>query len=121
MSDSDASGTQDPTPELGYYVSTLRVRRELIPVHEGEGDNKKLVAYRCLTYPVDGPADGDKVMADQVEFEDELIRLRLMAPRDPITAIYAWGWRALGVDKWKVGNRPAGSDPTETLLRIINN
>lgn len=108
--------TEAPTPASGYYVSTLRVRRELLPVHEED----KLVAYRCLTYPVDGPADSDKVMADQVEFEDELIRLRLMAPRNPITALYAMGWRGLSLDKLFV-RRPSGSEPTETLLRLINN
>lgn len=102
-------------PQSGYYVSSLRVRRELIPV-EKDG---VIIAYRCLTYPVDGPAESDVVMADQVEFEDELIRLHLMSPRNPVTAVYAWAWRGLGVDKWKVSNRPAGSDPTETLLRVI--
>lgn len=107
------------TPEPGYYISTLRVRRELIPVYEGEGDDKTLVAYRCLTFPVDGPADDDRVMADQVEFEDELIRLGLMKPRNPIQWAYAKAWRGLSLDKAFV-NRPAGSEPTETLLRVID-
>lgn len=116
----DEAGTTEPTPQSGYYVTTLRVRRELIPVLEGEGDDKKLVAYRCLTYPVDGPAEGDRVMADQVEFEDELIRLRLMPPRNLAQGLYAKAWRGLSLDKAFV-NRPAGSEPTETLLRLINN
>lgn len=112
------SDTPTPTPQPGYYISSLRVRRELIPVHEGEGDDKKLVAYRCLTYPVDGPADGDKVMADQVEFEDELIRLRLKQPRSLVEGLFAGAWRGLSLDKAFV-NRPTGSEPTETLLRVI--
>jgi hypothetical protein len=109
-------GNAPPVPETGYYVTTLRVRRELLPVHE----KGELVAYRCLTFPVNGPADGDKVMADQVEFDDELIRLRLMAPRGPIQFVYAKAWRGLQLDKAFV-NRPAGSEPTEELLRLINN
>ena len=111
----DGDGTDKPTPKPGYYVSTLRVRRELIPVHEDDN----LVAYRCLTFPVDGPADGDKVMADQVEFEDELIRLGLMPKRNPVTWVYAKAWSGLSLDKL-FAHRPTGSEPTETLLRIIN-
>ena len=100
---------------LCYYVSSLRVRRELIPVMEGD----HLVAYRCLTFSVDGPREGvDKVMADQVEFESELIRLRLMKPRGGVQMIFAGAWRGLSLDKL-LANRPAGSEPIETLLRIL--
>jgi hypothetical protein len=99
---------------LCYYVSTMRVRRELIPVNEGD----RLIAYRCLTYAVDGPNDGDKIVADQTEFEDELIRLRLMQPRDTLQLIFAGIWRGLNLDPL-FKHRPTGSEPTETLLRII--
>jgi hypothetical protein len=109
-------GVEQPVPESGYYVSSLRVRRTLLPVHE----DGALVAYRCLTFPVDGPADGDKVMADQVEFEDELIRLNLKKKRDIVEGIFASAWRGLSLDK-AFAHRPAGSEPTETLLRLINN
>lgn len=114
------SDTEAPTPKPGYYVSTLRVRRELIPVYEGEGDAKKLVAYRCLTFSVAGPKDTDKVMTDQTEFEDELIRLHLMPKRNPATWVFAKAWSGLSVDKLFF-KRPVGSEPTETLLRLINN
>ena len=100
---------------LGYYVSSLRVRRELIPVHEDD----RLVAYRCLTYAADGPNKGDKIVADQVEFDDELIRLKLMKRRDPAQMIFAGIWRALSADK-VFFHRPVGSEPSETLLRLIN-
>lgn len=101
---------------LSYYVSSLRVRRELIPVHE---DGDRLVAYRCLTYAADGPKDGDTIVADQTEFEDELIRLKLMKRRDPAQMIFAGIWRALSADK-VFFHRPVGSEPSETLLRLIN-
>ena len=101
---------------LCFYVSSLRVRRELIPVHE---DGDRLVAYRCLTYAADGPQEGDKVMADQVEFDDELIRMKLMKPRGAAEMIFAGVWRGLSADKLFF-HRPVGSEPTETLLRLIN-
>lgn len=108
-------GEARPTPKSGYYVTSLRVRRELVPVREDD----KLVGYRCLTFPVDGPADDDKVIADQTEFEDELIRLQLMAKRNPVTWAYAKAWSGLSLDKLFF-SRPTGSEPTETLLRFIN-
>lgn len=101
---------------LGFYVSSMRVRRELIPVHE---DGDRLVAYRCLTYATDGPNEGDKIVADQTEFEDELIRLRLMKPRDAVQMVFAGVWKGLSLDK-VFFHRPTGSEPTETLLRLIN-
>lgn len=100
---------------LGYYVSNMRVRRELIPVYEDD----QRVAYRCLTYRADGPEDGDKIVADQVEFDDVLIGMGLMAPRNIVEGLFAKAWRAAGADKWYI-HRPVGPEPSETLLRVIN-
>ncbi len=97
-----------------YYVSRMRVRRELIPVYE----NDAITAYRCVTYAANGPQDGDKVLADQVEFEDVLIDMRLMPARDLARTLLAKGWRALDLDKL-VLHRPTDSEPLETLLRIV--
>jgi hypothetical protein len=106
--------TQTAPETKRYYVSSMRVRRELIPVQE----DGVVTAYRCVTHAADGPQDGDKVVADQVEFEDVLIDMKLMAPRDPGRMILAGVWRGLSLDKLLV-HRPTGSEPLETLLRVI--
>jgi hypothetical protein len=104
-----------PAPETKcYYVSSMRIRRELIPVQE-EG---VVTAYRCVTYAADGPQDGDKIVADQVEFEDILIGMKLMAPRDAARMVLAGIWRGLSLDKL-LTQRPPGSEPLETLLRVL--
>lgn len=104
----------NPPGALSYYISSLRVRRELIPVYEDES----ITAYRCLTYAADGQNEGDKVLADQVAFEDELIALKLMRPRGGIQMLFAGAWRGLSLDQLLI-RRPVGSQPLETLLPII--
>jgi hypothetical protein len=99
---------------LSFYVCSLRVRRELIPVEE----KSKLVAYRCVTHRADGPVDDtDKVIADQVEFEDVLIGMKLMPPRNGPQLVLAGFWRGLSIDKL-TDQRPPEGKSHETLLRI---
>ena len=96
-----------------FYVSTLRVRRELIPVI---GDPK---AWRCMTVRADGPEPGDQHVDDQVAFEDILIDMKLMPKRNPIRWAYAKVWRGLHADQLSK-KRPLGSEPTEVTLRVID-
>jgi len=73
--------------------------------------------YRCVTESANGPQDGDTFMADQVEFENELIRLQLKASRGLAEALFAKGWRALGIDQF--GTKRPGGAPTEVFLPLL--
>jgi|GEM_PF-4221593 len=92
---------------VSHYVSSMRVRRELIPLPE-------ILAYRCITTSVDGPQPGDTVVADQVAYDDFLIGLGVYPKRNIVTSLYARGWRGLHLDK--LGGTVHFKEPQETLL-----
>lgn len=96
-----------------YYISSLRLRRELIPLPD-------LLAYRCVTWGADGPHDGDVILPDQVAMEDALIELGVYKPRgwlrSPIRTAYAAVWRGLHLDQIMPEQKPRQSPPPETLL-----
>lgn len=95
-----------------YFVVSLLVRRQLVPV---PGQPKDV---RCLTFRADEPQEGDIVLADQVAFENILIGLRLMQPRDLVQKGFGALWRGLSLDQLMV--RPAAEGHKETLLHYID-
>lgn len=96
-----------------YFVSSLRVRRELIPVP----DQPDVV--RCLTYRADHPQEGDIVIADQVAFDNLLIEFGLAKPRDFLKETFASVWRGLNMDKLMPSTRPPVGEHMETLLKYV--
>ena len=95
------------TAPQGYYISGLRVRKELIPLPD-------MLAYRCVTTKADGPVGDDKVLPGQVDFDDLLIDLEVYKPRNPIQAVYAATWRRWHMDK--IMPLVRSDEPKETLL-----
>lgn len=94
-------------PQRGYYISSLRVRKELIPVPD-------LLAYRCVTTKADGAQEGDEILPDQVAFDDLLITLGVYRRRNPVQAAYAAIWRRWHMDK--IVPMARSDEPLETLL-----
>ena len=96
-----------------YYVSSLRVRRELIPATDANG----VKGYRCVTHAANGPEANDQVATDQVAFENILIDLKLMKPRGIAKGLFARAWRGLSMDQF--GTKTPGSAPTEMFLPLV--
>ncbi len=104
----------DLLPETtSYYISSLRRRRTLIPLPD-------IQAYRCVTVAADGPAeDGtDKVIADQVAFDDMLIKLNVYPKRNPLDRLFANKWSDWHLDK--IVPQVRSDEPKETLLYLLD-
>lgn len=94
----------------GHYISSMRVRKVLIPV---KGQN----SVRCVTSAADGPEPTDKVLENQVAFDDELIKLGLMKPRNLLQK----GRNLLWVNELdRAAGRPKPDQPLETLLHYVD-
>ena len=92
----------------GYYISSMRIRRVLSPVLAVSG------TYRCITHAVDGPEASDKVLANQIEFENVLITMKLKKPRNAAEWLFAKAWLT---ELDRLAGRPKPGEPLETLLR----
>ena len=90
-----------------YYISSLRLRKELIPQPD-------IAGYRCITTAADGPRQGDTVLADQVAFDDVLIELDVYPKRGMLHGAFANIWRRWHMDKLVPQTR--SPEPRETLL-----
>lgn len=93
----------------GYFISSTRTRRELIPV---EGQN----SVRCVTLAADEPEPTDTVLTNVVAFEDELIRLKLMKPRNAAQKLMAKAWFT---ELDRMAGRPKPDEPLETLFHYV--
>ena len=91
----------------GYFISSLRVRRVLIPLPD-------MLAYRCITTAVDDPEPGDQMLPDQVAFDDALIELGVYPKRGLVRGVFSKGWRGLHMDQVMPLKR--SGKPLESLL-----
>lgn len=94
----------------GFFISSMRVRKELIPV---EGQN----SVRCVTIAADNHSPDDTVVADMVAFENILIELNLMKPRNLGQKLMAKAWIP---ELDRLAGRPKPNKPLETLLSYID-
>lgn len=95
-----------------YYISSLRRRRTLIPMPD-------IQAYRCITEAAEGPVDGvDKIVVNQVAFDDMLIKLNVYPKRNPLDRLFANIWSDWHIDKVVPMAKPG--EPKETLLYLLD-